>query len=266
MNKNISVWAVLFFLILSSCKTKSTTNELNYMQNVEQIAIETASHNTVTTIQRGDVLAVFVSAKNMEVVKPFNQGYYSAQSSVSTPSTVSPTNQERSYLVNSEGIIEFPILGAINVAGKSLEEVQNLLTTQISVYVKQPAVTVKLANFKVTVLGEVARPGQYSVTDINANILTAIGMAGDVGLYAKRDNILLVRTVDGQVVKERINLLDSSFLKSPYFKLKQGDVIYVSSGETKNKLSRQDPNTNLYLAIAGTIIGLAGIFITIFKK
>ena len=87
-----------------------------------------------------------------------------------------------------------------------------------------------------------------------------------MSIYGKRDNILLVRNENGNITKERINLMDSEFINSPFFTLKQGDVIYVSSNETKEKISRQDPNTGIYIAIAGTIIGLAGIFITIFKK
>ena len=85
-------------------------------------------------------------------------------------------------------------------------------------------------------------------------------------MYAKRDDILLVRNVNGQIEKARINLMDANFFNSPYFQLKQNDVIYVSSNDNKEKISRQDPNTNIYIAVAGMVIGLAGIFITIFKN
>src|SRR5690606_16017787 len=121
---------------------------------------------------------IFVTAKNMEVVKPFNQAYYSSQNSISTtPSSSNST--EKTYLVNSEGDIDFPILGAINTTDKTLEEVKNDLTQRITAYVKNPTVTVRLANFKVTVLGEVTRPGQYSLPEVNPTLLSAIGIAGD---------------------------------------------------------------------------------------
>ncbi|WP_233701822.1 polysaccharide biosynthesis/export family protein [Kaistella solincola] len=234
------------------------------MQNAEQIATAAAS-SQLNTVQKGDQLVIFVTAKNMEVVKPFNQAYYSSQNSISTtPSSSNST--EKTYLVNSEGDIDFPILGAINTTDKTLEEVKNDLTQRITAYVKNPTVTVRLANFKVTVLGEVTRPGQYSLPEVNPTLLSAIGIAGDLTMYGKREDILIVRNVDGQPTKERLNLLDANFVNSPYFYLKQGDVIYVSSNETKAKIARQDPNTSIYLAVAGTIIGLAGIFITIFKK
>ena len=85
-------------------------------------------------------------------------------------------------------------------------------------------------------------------------------------MYGKRDDILMVRNEDGVLTKEKINLMDSNFINSPFFQLKQGDVIYVSANHTKDKVARLDPNTNIYIAVAGTIIGLAGIFITIFKN
>lgn len=264
MNRKFWLLFSGILLFLHSCKTRDKADDLNYMQNAEQIATAAAS-SQLNTVQKGDQLVIFVTAKNMEVVKPFNQAYYSSQNSISTtPSSSNST--EKTYLVNSEGDIDFPILGAINTTDKTLEEVKNDLTQRITAYVKNPTVTVRLANFKVTVLGEVTRPGQYSLPEVNPTLLSAIGIAGDLTMYGKREDILIVRNVDGQPTKERLNLLDANFVNSPYFYLKQGDVIYVSSNETKAKIARQDPNTSIYLAVAGTIIGLAGIFITIFKK
>ena len=262
MNKNTIV--LLFFLILTltSCKTKEKASELNYMQNVEQVATETSIKSALNTIQKGDQLVIFVSAKNMEVVRPFNQAYYTTQN----PAGTTAPNTEKTYLVDSEGYIDFPIIGQITTTEKSVEEVKAELTRKISAYVKDPVVTVRLVNFKVTVLGEVNRPGQYTIPEGQTTLLNAIGLAGDLTIYGKRDDILLVRNENSTITKERINLMDANFINSPYFQLKQGDVIYVSANQTKEKISRQDPTTSLYLAIAGTVIGLAGIFITIFKK
>ena len=262
MTKSIFIGFVATFLSLISCKTKDTTSRLNYMQNVENIATETSLKTSVNTIQKGDALLIFVSAKNMDVVKPFNQNYYNSQSS---PTVTSP-NSEKSFIVDSEGNINFPVIGAINTTDKSTEDLREYLTKEISRYVKEPTVTVRLINFKVTLLGEVARPGQVGLQEGQSNLLSAIGLAGDLTMYAKRDDILLVRNVNGQIEKARINLMDANFFNSPYFQLKQNDVIYVSSNDNKEKISRQDPNTNVYIAVAGMVIGLAGIFITIFKN
>ena len=262
MNKNTFV--LLFFLILTltSCKTKEKASELNYMQNVEQMASDVALKSSAATIQKGDQLVIFVSAKNMEVVRPFNQSYYTSQ----TQATTNATNAEKVYLVDSEGNIDFPILGKLNTTDKTLEDFKSEMAGRISTYVKNPNVTVRLANFKVIILGEVARPGQYTIGEGQSTLLNAIGLAGDLTIYGKRDDILMVRNENGVLKKERINLMDANFINSPYFHLKQGDVIYVSANHTKEKVARLDPNTGTYIAIAGTIIGLAGIFITIFKK
>ena len=247
MNKN--TFFLLFFLVLTltSCKTKEKASELNYMQNVEQVATETSIKSALNTIQKGDQLVIFVSAENMEVVKPFN-------------------NAEKVYLVDSDGNIDFPVLGKLSAEGKTLEEFRKEFTGHLTHYIKNPTVSVKLANFKVTFLGEVARPGQVSVPEGQTTLLNALGLVGDVTMYAKRDDILLVRNVNGTIEKARINLMDANFINSPYFHLKQNDVIYVSANQNKEKIARQDPNTGIYMAVAGMVIGLAGIFITIFKN
>ncbi len=266
MNNKIFVPFIVVLLALTSCKTKEVTSQLNYLQNIENIATEASQKTAKSTIQSGDQLSIIVSAKNMDVVKPFNQGYYSSQNSTGPGGSSQNSNIEKLYLVNSEGNIDFPILGTINTTQKTLEELKTELTQRISTYVKNPTVTIKFLNFKVTILGEVARPGQYTITDVNSTILNALGLAGDLTMYGKRDDILIVRNINGETTKDRLNLMDDNFIYSPYYQLKQGDVIYVSATPTKDKTARLDPNTNVYIAVAGTIIGLAGIFITIFKK
>lgn len=262
MNKNRVLLFLSLILIITSCKTKEKASELNYMQNVEHIAAEASVNNARSTIQKGDQLIIFVSAKNMEVVRPFNQNYYNSQSI----GAVNSPNTEKSYLVDPSGNIDFPVIGELNTTGKTLEDLKSELSEKISTYVKDPTVTVRLANFKVTILGEVNRPGQYTIPEAQPSILNAIGLAGDLTMYGERNNIMLVRNENGTITKQRVNLMDPDFINSAAFLLKQGDVIYVSSNHTKDKISRQDPNTGIYIAIAGTIIGLAGIFITIFKK
>lgn len=262
MKNNSIPLLISLILLLTACSTQNPPNNLNYFENGEKVASEAAVQNVATTIQKNDHLVIFVSAKNMEVVRPFNQNYYNTQ----TPGMSSNANSEKLYVVDSEGNIDFSVVGKVSAEGKTLEQLKNDLTTRVTEFVKEPTVVIRLANFKVTVLGEVNRPGQYTVPEGQTTILNALGLAGDLTIYGQRTNVLLVRNMDGELTKQRINLLDSNFINSPYFQLKQGDVIYVSANETKQKISRQDPNTNLYLAIAGTVIGLAGIFITIFKN
>lgn len=266
MNKHTFLFYISLFLALISCKTKEKPSQYNYMQNVEQIATEASESMTQSTIQKGDQLLIFVSAKNMDVTKPFNQNYFGPQNGLTNTPSPTSSSGEKLYQVDALGNIDFPILGSISTSDKSLETLKGELTERITTYVKDPTVTVRLANFRVTILGEVARPGQYTIPDINSTVLNALGLAGDLTMYGKREDILIVRNVNGITTKHRINLMEADFINSDFYKLKQGDVIYVSANETKEKTSRLNPNTNTYIAIAGSIIGLAGIFITIFKK
>ena len=266
MRRNIFLLFFSVLLLLTGCKTKQLPDEYNYLQNVEEIATEASVRTSVSTIQKGDQLVIHVTAKNMDVVKAFNQGYFGSQNAISTSPTPSSAGAERAYMVDADGNIDFPVIGLVNTTNKTLESLKSELRDKVTVYIKDPILIVRLANFKITVLGEVARPGQYSMSEINPTLLNALGLAGDITMYGKRDNLLIVRNINGILSKERINLLNSSFVNSEFYQLKQGDVIYVSATETKEKIARQSPNTSIYIAVAGTIIGLAGIFITIFKK
>lgn len=272
MNNNKVILLFAFLLVLSACKTQQKPDELNYMQNVEQLATDTSVRTAATTIQKGDQLIILVTAKDMDVVKPFNQNYFSGEMvQLTTPSSnVGLQGQERvvgpTYIVDSEGNIDFPVLGELSTTNKTLVAFKDELRSKLLTYVKNPTVNIRITNYKVTVLGEVNSPGQYVIPDSQATVLNALGLAKDLTIYGKRNDILIVRNVDGQISKERINLTDANFINSPYYQLQQGDVIYVSANETRKKESRLDPNTGTYIAIAGTVIGLAGIFITIFKN
>ncbi len=271
MNRIFPVYIVIFLFLLNSCTTRTKTSELNYMQDIEQLAIENASNYQTPVLQTGDQLVILVTAKNMEVVKPFNQNYSSASSEFSKASGNAPTQNQTltsgpTYTVDQHGEIDFPVIGKVQVAGKTVTQLQDDLRAELKRYVIDPSVNIRLTNYKITVLGEVKMPGQYIVPDAQATILNVLGLAGDLTIYGKRNDVLLIRNENGQIIKHKIDLLQSDFINSPYFFLKQGDVLYVSANETKERTAKLNPNTGTYIAIAGTLIGLAGIFITIFKN
>ena len=271
MNKTLYVAFLSVMLFLSSCKTRDKESEYNYLQNVEQIATDASIQSSIGTIQKGDQLVIFVSGKDLDVVKPFNQNYSSGEMinnaqpggnlSATMPVTSGPT-----YIVDSDGLIDFPILGAINTIGKTLEQLKNELRGKISKYVISPSVSIRLTNYKITVLGEVKQPGQYIISDGNSTFLNALGLAGDLTLYGKRNDILIVRNENGQITKQKIDITDASFITSPYYTLKQGDVIYVSANKSREIAANQNPNTGLYISVASVALGLLGLLITVFKK
>jgi polysaccharide export outer membrane protein len=180
-----------------------------------------------------------------------------------TPNTGAQAISGPTYIVDSQGNIDFPVLGTINTTGKTILDFKNELNNKISKFVINPSINIKLVNFRVTILGEVNRQGEYIVTNGNATLLNALGLAGDLTIYGKRDNILVVRNVDGIITKERVNISDANFFNSPYFYLKQGDVIYVSANETREKTSRLDPNAGIYISVASIVVTILAL---VFKK
>lgn len=267
MINKIFLFVVGAFL-LTSCKTKEKASQLNYMQNVEEIATEAAVNVNNSTIQKGDQFIILVTARDMTVVKPFNQNYFSAEISQSSiPSSNIPTQGQQNlsgptYMVDGDGVIDFPVLGKLFATGKTMVEFKDELRERLKLYVKDPSVNMRFVNYKITVLGEVNRPGQYAIPDGQSTLLNAVGLAGDLTMYGKRENILLVRNENGVLTKERINLMDANFINSPYYHLKQGDVIYVSANKTQEKTSRLDPNTPIYISVAGIVVTILALVFT----
>ncbi|MCL1671856.1 polysaccharide biosynthesis/export family protein [Elizabethkingia ursingii] len=256
---------LLVALAIVSCRTR---NDINYLQDVDKAATETAIRMENNTLQPGDQLVINVMAKDLDVVKPFNQNYSSGQilqnpqlSGNVTPSmsmTSGPT-----YMIDKEGEIDFPILGKLQTKSMTLDEFKHNLYNKLIRYIKEPTVSIKLNNFRVSVLGEVTRPGEYVIADGQTNLMKALALAGDLTMYGTRNNVLVVRTVDGKMEKARIDLLRSDFINSPYYNLKQGDVIYVSANKTKEKTSRLDPNMPIYISVASIVVTILAL---VFKK
>lgn len=267
MKKNIGVIVLsLVFILLSSCSSKK---KLDYLQNIESVALEASMKNAKSTIQPNDQLVILVTAKDMDVVKPFNQNFSSGQIlQYSSASNNLPTQNQVStsgptYIVDSQGNIEFPVIGKINTENKTTEELRDVLKKEISKYVLNPQVSVKNTNYKITVLGEVNRPGTYNIPEAQTTVLEVLGLAGDLTIYGNREDILVLRNIDGTMTKERIDLTKADFINSPYFNLKQNDVIIVSPNETKQKTSRLDPNAGIYISVASIVVTILAL---IFKN
>lgn len=264
--KNLSEMSWKNFICVSALSTLlfscGARQEINYMKDIENVALDNSIKNSRTTLQPGDQLIITVSAKDMDVVKPFNQVYSSA-STVTQYSQPSSNNLPQqvpvsgpTYSVDTDYNIIFPQIGKINVKDENIETLKTKLAGLIREYVKNPVVDAKLINFRVSVLGEVARPGTYILPDGNATLLSALGLAGDLTTYGVRKNVLIVRNVDGVFTKERIDLTSAQFINSPYYYLKQNDIIYVQPNANREKAARVDPNTGLYISVASVIASL----------
>ncbi|MDY3536595.1 polysaccharide biosynthesis/export family protein [Riemerella anatipestifer] len=238
------------------------------MQDIEKQAEDAYMRAAQTTIQSGDEIAILVTAKDMSVVAPFNQGVTPSVDRVSYTQSGGNNvfgNQSRLegfvYKVYDEEYIDFPVLGKIVTKSKTLEELKIELTQKLKRYVINPTVTIKYSNYKVTVLGEVNRPGQYIIPDGKTRIVDALGLAGDLTIYGKRDRVLVVREQDGVRTKAYIDLTKSDFINSPYYYLKQNDVVMVAPNKTRQAASIFGPQTGVYISISSIVVTILALII-----
>jgi polysaccharide export outer membrane protein len=169
------------------------------------------------------------------------------------------------YLVDSKGNIDFPILGKLNVAGLSRSEVLNVFQNKIGVYIKNPIVNLRIMNFKVSVQGEVNAPGTYTVDSERITLIEALSKARDLTIYGKRDNILIIREIDGVKSYHRVDITKADFINSPFYYLAQNDVVYVEPNKNRINGAAIGSNTGVIISITSILITLITLIITTTK-
>ncbi len=221
---------VLFVVGVSSCvSTKSST----YFNNVGDSSFNTSGVDLEPVIQNSDLLSIYVSDLNPEATLVFNKlNLPSATTSSSGPGSISPSI---GYLVNQDGNIQFPVLGSLKASGLTKKQLVEKITKTLvdKKLLIDPIVNISFLNYRVTVLGEVSRPTVITVANEKISLLEALGLAGDLTIFAKRDNVLLIREENGKKTLRRINLNSNEIFSSPYYYLKTNDVIYVEPNKSK---------------------------------
>ena len=233
--------------------------KITYYQNMETLELEAQAAKAGLEIKPNDLLVISVAAENVESVQPFNLPV------IGMPSTGDATRvggqpQLQTYLVNNEGEIQFPVLGTLDVAGLTRRQLSELLEEKISKYVQNPIVNTRIANFQVTVLGEVNQPGTFSIPDEYLSLNKALGFAGDLTIYGKRKNVLIIRETEEGKIYKYVDLTDASLLNSPYYYLQQNDVVYVEPTTSKRQSRSLLGTATQYLSIASVITSLILVF------
>ncbi len=243
-NSYIFKFIFVFFLmiLITSCVSKK---KMIYFQDEE--AINTVILNTYAPkIQPDDELNIIVSGKDPLVAKPFNLFQAGGQTSTAKPIT---------YLVDSRGLISFPVLGNIKVEGMSTDSLKVFLTKKLEPFLSEPIVTIRPVNFRVSVLGEVRNPGIINLVNERVTIAEAIGLAGDLTIHGKRENILMIRSTQGKYKRIRLDLTDQSLFSSPYFYLAQNDIIYIEPNRAKVNSSAIGTTASL-ISVVSAILSL----------
>ncbi len=181
-------------------------------------------------IQNNDIIGISVSSLN-----PTAAGIFNAPNTAYATTSTGVSLQSSGYLVNAEGYIQFPILGNVKASGYTTNQLREQLVKTITdkKLLVDPIVTVRYLNFKVSVLGEVDHPMVVNVTNEKITLLEALGMAGDITVYGRRDNVMIIREEQGNKTIKRLNLNSSELLSSPYYYLKSNDIVYVESNKAK---------------------------------
>lgn len=243
----------LMTLLLCSCKTNKD-NLVYFRKNTpttEQI-LKTADWKI--KIEPGDRISIKVSSDMPEVTNVFNLPPTSSETKTNKDSQSKTTVTDQSYLVDSNGDINMPRLGRLHVAGLTTGQIAEEVTRRVSEFAEAPLVRVQLENFKVNIIGEVNKPQAIQVPDERFSILDAIAEAGDLTIFGRRDNVTLIREENGEIAYHTIDLSDANLLTSPYFYLRQNDVIYVEPTDTRKYQSEYSVNDSYKIQVISTIV------------
>ena len=262
MNRFIKIFALGMVAVMAAgCVTQK---KMTYLRDVDastadkvNTQFEAQSH---TVIRSGDALTIFVSALDKEAVTPYNVPVAIYGNPGSTSVQTTPMLQY--YTVDEKGDVQMPVLGDIHVAGLTRVEAEEAIRQLLEKQVVNPSVQVRLVNGKVSVLGEVNRPGYVSMSGDRLTLLEALAAAGDLTVYGRRDNVLITREVNGKLEIARVNLSSSEIFTSPYYYLQQNDVIYVSPNKVR---AISSTNSGLWISLVGTLASTAAVVVTIVK-
>ncbi|HEX8507004.1 MAG TPA: polysaccharide biosynthesis/export family protein [Hymenobacter sp.] len=260
--KSLYVLLAATVLFLSSC---SAGRDLTYFSDLDSATSNQTviSNNIQPKIETGDLLGIVVNSLSAETNAIINSGVLlPAAASAGGAGVAASSRISEGYLVDSDGEINFPTVGKIKLAGLTREEATDKITNILAKSVKGPVVTLRYLNFRITVIGEVNRPATFTVPTEKINVLEALGLAGDMTGYGRRDDVLIIREKNKTRITTRINLNKKEVLNSPYFYLQQNDIVYVEPDKAKAlQVSTRSVNLPIYLSIASLVLFVASSFI-----
>ena len=245
-----SIKNVKYFTDIPDTARYTLLNKLNYVDPL---------------IQPDDIMSINIQVTDPTATQVIATGNVSNSAVGSTTAGSTGSQTINGYLVDESGNVEIPVLGKVKLKGLTTEQAREVVRARASLYFKDPTINVRFANFRITVLGEVAKPATYVVPNEKITILDALGLAGDLTIYGRRDNVLLIRQYDdGRRETIRLDLTKSSVLNSPYYYLRQNDYIYVEPTKAKIVSSDaiQNRNISIITAIGASLISVIAILLS----
>jgi len=246
------VSCIVSLMMLSGCAAR---RDLVYFSNMAETATVSKSQDQQLLIKRGDVVNVTVNS-----LSPESNNLFYGNKNMGT----NPRPGSEGYKVDRNGNIQLPLIGEIKIEGLSVEDAQTAIASQLIKHVKSPVVDLRLSNFKITVIGEVNKPATFIINDEQVNVLEALGLAGDMTVYGKRENVLIIRNEDGNKTMTRLNLNKLESMKSPYFTLKQNDIVYIEPD--RSKAVEYSQNTRMMPLVIASISAIAVLAAVLLKR
>ena len=248
---------VTVILMMVGC---GSSKQVAYWQNIDSISLAASKGLFDAKIMPKDELTILVQTTDPLTSEPFN---------LRSTGQTSSKNQITGYLVDNDGMINFPIVGKIHVAGLTKTECEDLIKSKIQPYLartENPLVSVRTSSYRITVIGEVNKPGVIPVATEKISLVEALAEAGDMTVYGKRDNVLLVREdKSGEKHKVRLNMNDANIINSPYYYLQQNDIVYVEPHKVKARNTFFGSNTSIFYSVIGITTSLVSLLITILR-
>lgn len=253
----LPIMVVTMILMMVGC---GSSKEVAYWQNIDSISLAASKGLYDAKIMPKDELTILVQTTDPLTSEPFN---------LRSTGQTSSKNQITGYLVDNDGMINFPIVGKIHVAGLTKTECEDLIKSKIQPYLartENPLVSVRTSSYRITVIGEVNRPGVIPVSTEKISLIEALAEAGDMTIYGKRDNVLLVREdKSGEKHKVRLNMNDANIINSPYYYLQQNDIVYVEPHKVKARNTFFGSNTSIFYSVIGITTSLVSLLITVLR-
>lgn len=247
------------------CTSCASSKKVVYLQDVVPLKQQDIEQKYEVYIHNDDLLAIMVNSKNPELALPFNMPMVSYQ----LGSQTAPQQRVLGYLVDTNGDIDFPILGKLHVAGLTRLQLTDMIKQRLidEVLIKDPIVTVQFLNYKVSVMGEVNRPGSFNISGDRITLLEALSMAGDLTIYGRRDRVAVIREKDGKRTILMHDLRSSDIFNSPCYYLQQNDIVYVEPNKAKAGQSEinQNKSVGVWLSAASILVSIASLIVTLTK-
>lgn len=261
----------LFLYLFCACSVPKNITYFQDSNNPDRKSAMLEGNQYVPRICSGDLLTITVSAIDPSAVAPFNLPAVTfakqTEQMFNGTKEIGASQAMQSYTVDSNGFINFPVLGKIQLSGKTKQEAVTLLENKISEQVNDPIVNIQIINFKVTVLGEVTKPGSYPVNSDRVTVLDALGLASDMTIHGDRTNVKIIRDNAGKQEVVVFDLTKSDFFTSPYYYLQQNDIVYVEPNDKQKKQSRYSQTDQVDLsvitAITSSISVIASVIVSI---